>query len=338
MLDALLAATEHLVITYTGADERTGARRPPAVPLGELLDALDDTATDRRPAEPARDQVLVRHPLQPFDARNVTPGAARPRGPFSFDPAALAGAQRGRRHRRCPSRRSCPRRCRAGAGQRRRPGRSGRAAAATRPGGSCASGWTSRCGSRSDEPSDALPVELDACERWGSATGCCATGWPGRTRTTCRQAEWRRGVLPPGPLGGRHARPGAGRGRARWSTGPRTLRAAGAPHRRRRRRPARRAPAARHRRRRARRPAWSRSATASSAPGTRLRAWIMLVALTAGHPGHAVDGGDGRPWPIRAGRRCAALGPVDAERAGAGAASSSSSCTTRDCASRCRCR
>ena len=50
MLDALMAATEKVVITYTGADERTGARRPPAVPLGELLDALDDTArtVDRR--------------------------------------------------------------------------------------------------------------------------------------------------------------------------------------------------------------------------------------------------------------------------------------------------
>ena len=45
MLDAILAATEHLVITYTGADERTGAIRPPAVPLGELLDALDEIAT-----------------------------------------------------------------------------------------------------------------------------------------------------------------------------------------------------------------------------------------------------------------------------------------------------
>ena len=74
MLDALLAATEHLVITYTGADERTGAPRPPAVPLGELLDALDDTAHTSA-GGPARDQVLIRQPLQPFDARNVTPGA-----------------------------------------------------------------------------------------------------------------------------------------------------------------------------------------------------------------------------------------------------------------------
>ncbi len=43
-LDAVMAATETLVVTYTGANEHTGAERPPAVPLGELLDALDTTA------------------------------------------------------------------------------------------------------------------------------------------------------------------------------------------------------------------------------------------------------------------------------------------------------
>ncbi len=49
-LDAISAAQSHLVITYTGADERTGAPVPPAVPLGELLDALDRTVRrDRAP-------------------------------------------------------------------------------------------------------------------------------------------------------------------------------------------------------------------------------------------------------------------------------------------------
>ena len=100
-LDALLAATEHVVITYTGANESSGARRPPAVPLGELLDAADRTV-----AEPVREAILTRHPLQPYDARNLKgpdPGRdpaewADPelRGPgqrpFSFDEAALGGA------------------------------------------------------------------------------------------------------------------------------------------------------------------------------------------------------------------------------------------------------
>ena len=85
----MLAARETLVITYTGANEHSGAARPPAVPLGELLDALDRTT-----AAPVRDSVLVRHPLQPYDARNFERGRLREPGPFSFDAAALAGAQR----------------------------------------------------------------------------------------------------------------------------------------------------------------------------------------------------------------------------------------------------
>ncbi|WP_395695813.1 exodeoxyribonuclease V subunit gamma [Nocardioides sp.] len=90
LLDAVMAATEHLVITYTGADEQSGARRPPAVPLGEILDAADRTT-----AAPVRERVLTQHPLQPYDARNFDPVR-----PFSFDLAALAGARSawGERH------------------------------------------------------------------------------------------------------------------------------------------------------------------------------------------------------------------------------------------------
>lgn len=94
LLDALLAAGERLVITYTGATEHTGAERPPAVPLGELLDALDRTA-----AGPVRDAVVVRHPLQSYDVRNHEPGALGAPGPFSFDRASLAGARASVRER-----------------------------------------------------------------------------------------------------------------------------------------------------------------------------------------------------------------------------------------------
>ncbi len=109
LLDALLAAREHVVITYTGANEHSGARRPPAVPLGEILDAADRTT-----AAPVRHQILTRHPLQSYDARNFKagdPGAdlaewrdgelsGPVRRPFSFDTAALAGARAswGKRH------------------------------------------------------------------------------------------------------------------------------------------------------------------------------------------------------------------------------------------------
>lgn len=89
LLDAIVAAEDTLVITYTGADERTNEPRPPCVPLGDLLDTLDAMTGGQ-----ARAHVCVRHPLQPFDARNFTPGALGTPSPFSHDPAALAAARR----------------------------------------------------------------------------------------------------------------------------------------------------------------------------------------------------------------------------------------------------
>jgi exodeoxyribonuclease V gamma subunit len=83
-LDAVLAAGERLVVLYTGADERTGAQRPPAVPLGELLDVLARMTGVTHPP-------VVRHPLQPFDGRNFAGGLGDQR-PFSFDSASYAGA------------------------------------------------------------------------------------------------------------------------------------------------------------------------------------------------------------------------------------------------------
>jgi exodeoxyribonuclease V gamma subunit len=92
LLDALLAATDHLVVTYSGRDERTNLRRPPAVPLAELLDVVDRTA--RFPgAAKTRERVVIDHPLQPFDPRNFDAGALVPERVWSFDRVALAGAQ-----------------------------------------------------------------------------------------------------------------------------------------------------------------------------------------------------------------------------------------------------
>jgi exodeoxyribonuclease V gamma subunit len=91
LLDALLAATDHLVVTYSGRDERTNTTRPPCVPIGELLDVIDRTATIG--GELSRRRVVVRHPLQPFDGRNFEVGALIPRGPWSFDHVNLAGAR-----------------------------------------------------------------------------------------------------------------------------------------------------------------------------------------------------------------------------------------------------
>ena len=105
-LDAILAAKETLVITYSGANEHTGAPRPPAVPVGELLDALEQTVStsstdgDRSTSEGGvRRRVVVEHPLQPFDVRNLVPQPLWGNQPFSFDTSALEGATAARRER-----------------------------------------------------------------------------------------------------------------------------------------------------------------------------------------------------------------------------------------------
>jgi exodeoxyribonuclease V gamma subunit len=81
------------VLTYTGASVHNNQVRPPAVPLEEMLDAVDALAPD------ARSHVVRRHPLQPFDADNFEHA-----NPVSFDRAAADAARslQGPRHRREP--------------------------------------------------------------------------------------------------------------------------------------------------------------------------------------------------------------------------------------------
>ena len=130
LLDALLAATDRLVITYTARDDRTNLARPPAVPLGELLDVIDRTVrTDD--GTPARRWLTIHHPLQPFDVRNFTPGALIAGRPWSFDTVNLDGARASTRPRVAQGqvaarglvrRRSADRRARAARGLRATPG------------------------------------------------------------------------------------------------------------------------------------------------------------------------------------------------------------------------
>ncbi len=98
LLDALMAATERLVVTYSGMDERTNLERPPAVPVGELLEVIDRSAV-AGDGSSAANAVLLRHPLQPFDSRNFSVGALRPGRSFGFDPTSFAGALAGERAR-----------------------------------------------------------------------------------------------------------------------------------------------------------------------------------------------------------------------------------------------
>jgi exodeoxyribonuclease V gamma subunit len=197
LLDAVGAATEKLVVTYTGANEYSGQDRPPAVPLAELLDTLDVTT-----AAKVRDRVVVKHPLQPFDVRNVIPGRLIPAEPFTFDPTVLRAARASTAER-----------------TEQPPFISGtlpspptddvvledlvafykdpvkgffRALDFTLP-------WDV------DGVEDAMPVDINALEEWTVGDRMLHDMLRGMSPDQARQAEWRRGTLPPGQLGWRKA-------------------------------------------------------------------------------------------------------------------------------------
>lgn len=193
-LDAVTSARQHLVVVYSGADERTGATRPPAVPVGELLDALDAAVTYPEGAT-ARDQV-VHHPLQTVDERNFVPGRLGRTEPFSFDVLDLAAALTKRTSRPPAS------------AQKLAPPESDvldledlastlehpvrafirRRLGATLPG---------------DEPQleDRLPLELDGLERWAIGDRLLQAALDGVDLADAAAAERRRGHMPPGTLG-----------------------------------------------------------------------------------------------------------------------------------------
>ncbi|MDN5857963.1 MAG: exodeoxyribonuclease V subunit gamma [Pseudonocardia sp.] len=189
LLDAVCAATERLVVVASGADERTGARRPPAVPLGELLDALAASA-----GVDGMRRIVVRHPLQPFAARNFAPPA-----PFSFDVASLAGARAAARPQ-LPPRPFLPEPLSPIA---RDPlpldelvafvEHPVKAFLSQRVGVSVHDG--------EEPPPDALPVEPDGLARWSVGDRLLRDRLAGHDLDRCRKAEWRRGALPPGALG-----------------------------------------------------------------------------------------------------------------------------------------
>ena len=197
LLDALLAATDCLVITYTGRDERSNLARPPAVPVGELLDVIDRTVRTSD-GMPARRHLIVHHPLQPFDARNFTPGALVAGSPWSFDTVNLDGARAATHERKA----------------------SGQWLSGVLPQVELASvdldrleafvrhpvraflrhrlGFSMADWSR--DVDDAVPIELDALETWAVAERLLAARLGGAALDECIAAERARGLLPPGEL------------------------------------------------------------------------------------------------------------------------------------------
>jgi exodeoxyribonuclease V gamma subunit len=209
LLDAIMAAIDHLVVVYAGMDPRTGARRPPAVPIGELLDALDRTARTVD-GHPVRSKIMTEHALQPFDPRNfgrVATGSIPdtspdpPRRPFSFDRASWRGAL-------------------AASGERTPP----RPVFSLEPLPEPALAPTveiedlsrffahpvrallkERAGVRlrhdDDRPSEQIPITLAGLDRWEVGNRLLGRHLSGVDLGQLTAAEWRRGWLPPRSFG-----------------------------------------------------------------------------------------------------------------------------------------
>ncbi len=194
-LDAVVSATDRLVITYTGRGEHTGAERPPAVPLGELLDALDRTVS-----QPVRDRVLTHHPLQPFDEANFVAGRLHAGGAFTFDRFALAGASAARSDRApvgvlvpepLPAPETAPKDVSLADLQDffAHPVRGFfRRLRIARP-------------YDADEVKDAIPISLDALEKWAVGDRLASEVLGGADAIAVGEALKVAGQLPPGPLG-----------------------------------------------------------------------------------------------------------------------------------------
>lgn len=86
LLDAVLSATDNLVVIYTGRDPLSNRAVPMSIPLSDLHEAFSSTVAPTSRKTWA--QLHHQHPLQPFSPRNFL--VPQPR---SFDTGALAGAR-----------------------------------------------------------------------------------------------------------------------------------------------------------------------------------------------------------------------------------------------------
>ncbi len=87
LLDAVMAAGDHLIVTYSGRDALTNAEYPPAVPIAELTDVLFDMV-----GEAGVESLRTHHPLQPFSEINFVSGGLGVPGPWGFDPMQFRGS------------------------------------------------------------------------------------------------------------------------------------------------------------------------------------------------------------------------------------------------------
>ncbi len=200
LLDALMAARRHLVITYGNHDLARNRPRPPAVPVAELIDLVPGTTGGP----------VVSHPRHRFDPGNFAPGS-----PWGFDPGALRAARasligvdvaRERRRTRQEDRRLDPT---IGGGRGSVVDLGGLLRLLRRP---SATYLTEAVGVRLSSPGesapDLIPVAVDALTRWRRDSRLLdlidesgGHSSPESLISRWRVVERSGGTLPPGPLG-----------------------------------------------------------------------------------------------------------------------------------------
>ena len=98
-LETMMAARDRLHLSYIGEGVRDGKSRNPAAPLAELMAAFDQHASLQPCLEGEAPKLqqpwLVRHPLQPFDARYFDGGTDADPALFSHRAAFAAASQTG---------------------------------------------------------------------------------------------------------------------------------------------------------------------------------------------------------------------------------------------------
>ncbi len=93
LLDAVMAASERLIIINTGRDITSNEEVPPAVPLAELADLIDATAMPANPRDAAVSmQITVQHPRHGWGPLNFQAGKMLPGVPWGFQPSDLEAA------------------------------------------------------------------------------------------------------------------------------------------------------------------------------------------------------------------------------------------------------
>ena len=302
-LDAILAARETLVVTYTGANEHTGAERPPAVPLGELLDALDTTASTTGGSE---SHVASTCSSSTRCSRST---------PATWSPGELVGADArsastappldgrpGRPPARAPRLRAAPRAAAPRAAVADVALADLQAFVAHPVRAFLRSRLDVTAPLEAEETLDAIPLTLDGLDKWQDRRpDARPTSSPAPTPDDVGTRGAAAGRAPARTP--RRPCPAGDRGPPQAALIAQTARAARgrAAHRRRRRRPRWRTPADRHGRRRCTATGSSRSPTPASPPSTGSRSWVDLLALSVGHPDQSWT--RARPRPARAQHR-----------------------------------